>query len=133
MVQSPIVLRKELHRNPELSGEEFQTAARIETHLEYHGARVISGIGGHGVAGVWEYGAGGETVAIRCELDALPIEEPNTFAHRSAVRGVSHKCGHDGHMAIVAGLLPQLKERKIKQGRVVLLFQPAGIDSKSFA
>ncbi|HEY9487355.1 MAG TPA: hypothetical protein VIQ51_03445, partial [Chryseosolibacter sp.] len=52
MVQSPIVLRKELHRNPELSGEEFQTASTIKTYLEHHGARVISGIGGHGVAGV---------------------------------------------------------------------------------
>ena len=67
----------------------------------------------------------GPTVAIRCELDALPITEHNQFAHQSTVSGVSHKCGHDGHMTIVAGLSPWLKEQDFTRGKVILLFQPA--------
>lgn len=62
---------------------------------------------------------------VRCELDALPIGEPNNFAYRSRNAGYSHKCGHDGHMAIVAGLAPWLQEQTFAEGRVILLFQPA--------
>ena len=62
---------------------------------------------------------------IRCELDALPIEEKNTFGHRSIHKGISHKCGHDGHMAIVSGLVFWIKEQAFERGKIVLLFQPA--------
>ena len=64
-------------------------------------------------------------VAIRCELDALPILEQNQFDHRSINHGVSHKCGHDGHMAIVAGLIFWIKKQTFKSGKIILLFQPA--------
>lgn len=64
-------------------------------------------------------------MVIRCELDALPIEETNVFEHRSQTPGVSHKCGHDGHMAILAGVALWLKNKTFEKGKVVLLFQPA--------
>ena len=73
---------------------------------------MIEQLGGTGVAAIYEYGEQGPTVMIRCELDALPIAEPNTFDYKSTSEGVSHKCGHDGHMAMVAGLLFWLKNSK---------------------
>ncbi|MBC8219131.1 MAG: amidohydrolase [Proteobacteria bacterium] len=119
-------LRKELHRHPELSGQEVGTAARIKKFIEeHHHAKIIENIGGNGLAIVHEFSNNGPTIVIRCELDALPIEESNSFEHRSLNNGISHKCGHDGHMAIVAGLVLWLKEQDFKKGKVVLLFQPA--------
>ncbi len=119
-------LRKELHKYPELSGQEKETAARIKQFIEgIHDARIIEHIAGNGIAVVHEFSSSGPNIFIRCELDALPIEEANTFEHRSLNKGISHKCGHDGHMAIVAGLVFWLKEQDFKHGRVVLLFQPA--------
>lgn len=119
-------LRKELHQTPELSGGEVFTAQRIQKFIAlHHPTDVISGLGGHGVAAVYSYSETGPTIVIRCELDALPIQEVNDFPHRSTRAGVSHKCGHDGHMAIVAGLIFWLKQQALEKGRVVLLFQPA--------
>ncbi|UWX56543.1 amidohydrolase [Maribacter litopenaei] len=74
---------------------------------------------------VYEFPSDGPTIAFRCELDALPINEENQFEHRSKNHGVSHKCGHDGHMTIVAGLAPWIQEQNFKKGKIVLLFQPA--------
>jgi amidohydrolase len=120
-------LRRELHQHPELSGQEAATAQRIRTFIQaHHPTAFLDRLGGHGLAAVYTYPAPGPTVVIRCELDALPIAETNTFAHRSASPGVSHKCGHDGHMAIVAGLVGWLRDHApALTGRVVLLFQPA--------
>ena len=119
-------LRKELHKHPELSGAEFNTAERIQRFVQkHHPTKIITNIGGEGLAAVYEFSKTGLTIAIRCELDALPIHEENQFGHQSTVRGVSHKCGHDGHMAIVAGLIFWLKEKNFKHGKIVLLFQPA--------
>lgn len=67
----------------------------------------------------------GPTVLVRCELDALPIIEANTFKHRPQLHGVSHKCGHDGHMAILCDLAVALTQNPLVCGKVVLLFQPA--------
>jgi amidohydrolase len=126
MNETLIWLRKELHKKPELSGKEHTTANRIvEFVKDYHPTNIIEQIGGHGVAVIYEFGTNGKTIAIRCELDALPIVEENTFSHQSKNKGVSHKCGHDGHMAIVAGLSMWLAESQFKKGNVVLLFQPA--------
>jgi len=120
------LLRKELHRYPELSGRETETARRIKKFIEkYHDAKIIENIGGNGLAVIHAYSNSGPTIVIRCELDALPIEETNNFEHRSINKGISHKCGHDGHMAIVAGLVFWLKEQDFKNGKVILLFQPA--------
>ncbi|MBI1288342.1 MAG: amidohydrolase [Flavobacteriales bacterium] len=121
-----IKLRKLLHRYPELSGQETETAKRISGFLSsYKPTKLIDGIGGNGVAAVYSYFGSGPTVLIRCELDALPIEEINTFEHRSEDEHVSHKCGHDGHMSILAGLAVHFSKNRPKVGKVVLLFQPA--------
>tara|TARA_R110002051_G_scaffold297564_1_gene363919 strand:+ start:8707 stop:9840 length:1134 start_codon:yes stop_codon:yes gene_type:complete len=126
MNETLVQLRKQLHQNPELSSKEHATAKRIvEFVKEFKPTKIIDSIGGAGVAVVYEFGNIGPTVVIRCELDALPIIEENTFLHKSNNDGVSHKCGHDGHMAIVAGLAEWLSVAEFKKGKVVLLFQPA--------
>jgi len=124
-----ILLRKELHRNPEISDKESKTAKRIVAFLEKKlPDEIITEIGGAGIAAVYKSKKAGKTVLFRCELDALPIEEINTFEHRSLVKGVSHKCGHDGHMAILCGLADELHHNKPETGTVILLFQPAEED-----
>lgn len=121
-----IELRKELHRYPELSGVEVETAKRIRQFVEaHHPTKIIENIGGNGLAVIYEFPKAGTTITIRCELDALPIQEINHFYHQSTAAGISHKCGHDSHMAIVAGLVFWLKEQAFQSGKIVLLFQPA--------
>lgn len=121
-----IQLRKQLHQAPELSGQEKSTAERISHFIQqYHPTKIISHLGGFGLAAIYNFGEGGPVIGIRCELDALPITEANTFPHRSKQPGVSHKCGHDGHMAIVAGLIFWLKVQEFQRGKVVLIFQAA--------
>lgn len=119
-------LRHELHRHPELSGEEAGTARRVQAQLAAHPPdEIVGGLGGHGLAAVYRGAAAGPTVMFRCELDALPIAETGTPPHRSTVAGTGHLCGHDGHMAILAGLARRLSRQRPRHGRVVLLFQPA--------
>jgi len=126
MLEKIKAFRKELHQHPELSGEEIETAQRVKKFLaKYPPAKVIEGIGGHGLAAIYSFGGDGPVIMIRCELDALPIEESNLFKHGSTVTGVSHKCGHDGHMAMVAGLIFWIKEQTFGHGKIILLFQPA--------
>ena len=101
-MQELIQFRKELHASPELSGQEEDTARRVLKFLQqFHPTKIIQGIGGHGLVAIYEFSADAPAVLIRCELDALPIAEKNDFPHRSNTPGVSHKCGHDGHMAIL--------------------------------
>lgn len=119
-------LRKELHQYPELSGYEIETSKRIIQFLKLNNpTKIIDSIGGSGLAAIYDFGESGKTITIRCELDALPIQEINQFSHRSSTNGVSHKCGHDGHMAILSGVSSWLKNQKFQKGKVVLLFQPA--------
>jgi len=119
-------LRKELHQYPELSGREFETAKRIQKFIELHyPTKIIENIGGTGLAAIYDFLEKGPVIAIRCELDALPIKEKNEVEYRSITEGVSHKCGHDGHMAIVAGLIFWIKKQNLKSGKIILLFQPA--------
>ncbi len=126
MVSEIIQLRKQLHQHPEISGQEFQTAQRIQDFISTHfPGEFITTIGGPSFAVIYEFGSQGKTVAIRCELDALPIVEENNFDYNSIHHGVSHKCGHDGHMAIVTGLIFWLKTQTFTTGRVVLIFQSA--------
>ncbi len=131
MNQAALSLRKQLHQHPELSNAEYSTAATI---VERFGSLSpdgqVSDLGGTGVA--FTFAASdqalanqGPTTVFRCELDALPIQEVNTFEHRSVHDGVSHKCGHDGHMAIIYSVAQYLSENRPSTGRVVLLFQPA--------
>jgi amidohydrolase len=120
-----IKLRKTLHAHPELSGHEEQTSRRIRDFLTGNEPdSIIEGLGGHGLAAVYDSGQAGPSVLLRADLDALPIDEVNGFAHRSRHQGVSHKCGHDGHMAILAGMSSLLKKNRPSAGRVILLFQP---------
>ncbi|WP_102224576.1 amidohydrolase [Acidimangrovimonas sediminis] len=119
-------LRRDLHRQPELSGEETGTARAIVAALApCPPDRVIDGLGGHGVAAIFDGTAPGPTVLIRSELDALPIEEISALPYRSQVPGKGHLCGHDGHSTILVGLARLLSRQRPARGRAVLLFQPA--------
>lgn len=121
-----VALRRELHRFPEISGEEAQTALRVVRFVEeLKPDKLVTGLGGHGVAAVFESGRPGPAVLFRCELDGLPIREISTAAWRSRFDGKGHLCGHDGHTAIVAGLATALSARRPARGRVIVLFQPA--------
>ena len=126
IIREQIVLRKRLHRNPELSGGENNTASIIHDFIKkFQPDEVLTEIGGSGLAVIYSGNQPGPVLMFRCELDALPIAEINTFEHASVVENVSHKCGHDGHMAIVAGLAPLLFTKRPSKGKVILLFQPA--------
>lgn len=119
-------LRKELHKNPELSSFEFETSNRIRKFVEKHNpSSIIENVGETGLAVIYKYKKKGKSITIRCELDALPIQEDNQFSHQSKTEGVSHKCGHDGHMAIVSGLIFWIKNQSFESGKIILLFQPA--------
>ena len=119
-------LRRELHRRAELSSGEAATAEIVAGWLErLRPDALVRGLGGHGLAAAFDGAEAGETVLLRCELDALPVAETAAAAHRSLDPAVSHACGHDGHMAILAGVGAALSARRPTTGRVVLLFQPA--------
>lgn len=121
-------LRHELHQHPELSSDEQATAKRIARELSAAGAsEVMTDVGGTGVIGLFESGEPGPALVLRCELDALPVSEPADMGidYRSQSRGVSHKCGHDGHMSVLCGVATALGVHAPKRGRVALLFQPA--------
>ena len=125
-METLIQFRKELHRYPEISGKEIKTAQRILAFLsEYKPDEVITHLGGEGTLAVYQGKTEGKTVLLRCELDALPITEINTFEHQSVYSGISHKCGHDGHMAILCGLARELTLQPLEKGTVLLLFQPS--------
>ncbi|MBD3284983.1 amidohydrolase [candidate division WOR-3 bacterium] len=119
--------RRNLHSRPELSREEAETAKTVAETLEkFNPTEVITGLGGHGVAGVFDTGKQGPAIMLRADLDALPIEEENDFEYISKNPGVAHSCGHDGHMSIMVGAAEQLsKILPNLKGRIVLLFQPA--------
>lgn len=121
-----IKLRHSLHQHPEVSNQEEETAQRITQFLKSTNPdELIRDIGGFGIAAVYNGKANGKSIMLRCELDALPIQEVNDIAYRSKNEGVSHKCGHDGHMAILCGIADLLNKNRPNSGRVILLFQPA--------
>lgn len=119
-------IRKLLHTKAELSGRELKTSRLIKQFLkECQPKMIISGIGGNGVAAVFDSGKAGPVVMLRADMDALPIQETNAFEHVSETKAVAHLCGHDGHSAILLGVAKGLEQYPIFQGKVVLLFQPA--------
>jgi amidohydrolase len=121
-----ITLRRYLHQNPELSRNEKNTHKKICDFLSrFNPDKIITNIGGYGLAAIYSGKASGPTLAFRADIDALPIHEDSSFAHASKVENVSHKCGHDGHTAILAGLGTVLHKNRPERGRVVLVFQPA--------
>lgn len=124
-----IQLRKFLHQNPEISGNESKTAQRILDFLsKYKPNQVIKNIGGQGILAIYKGKETGKSILFRCELDALAIQETNSFDYKSKFDGVSHKCGHDGHMAILCGLAKKIYLNPLKKGTVYLLFQPSEED-----
>ena len=121
-----IQLRRHLHANPEIANDEKNTAEVLIQHItRYNPDKIIEGIGGYGIAFIFKSEQPGPTILIRAELDALPIIEECELDHKSKNHGISHKCGHDGHMTILAGLAAIISEEKLKKGRVIILFQPA--------
>jgi amidohydrolase len=86
---------------------------------------LVDHLGGNGLAVVFEGRGEGPSVLFRCDMDALPIRETNQFEYRSTVEGVAHKCGHDGHMAIMLGVAEAISNDPPARGRIILLFQPS--------
>jgi amidohydrolase len=121
-----VSLRRHLHQFPEVSGEEHATSETVQEKLDEHGIPFTAGYARTGVLGVVEGGRPGKTVALRADIDALPIQEENDHSFVSKVDGVMHACGHDAHTAMLVGagwLLGEVREEL--PGRVLLLFQPA--------
>ncbi|WP_336773764.1 M20 peptidase aminoacylase family protein [Paenibacillus sp. MMO-58] len=117
-------IRRELHRNPELSHEEFETTFRIKSWLEAGGIRIADYPLKTGV--IAEIGTGTPIIALRADIDALPIQEETGLPFASAVPGKMHACGHDFHTAALIGAAYLLKEREQElKGTVRLIFQPA--------
>lgn len=116
--------RKELHQYPEVSQKENETQKRILNFLKKNDIDGIE-VGGTGVMVVFDSGNSGKTIMLRSDHDALPIQEINDFAHKSKNEGVSHKCGHDGHTAIMCGVAKYFHQNPIKNGKLILVFQPA--------
>jgi amidohydrolase len=119
---------------PEVSRQEAETAIEVQAYLSNSEPDdIVTGLGGHGVAVIYDSGLPGPTILFRAELDALPIAEIGDLAHRSQVPGKGHMCGHDGHMAVLASLGRQFGRERPKRGRVILMFQPAEEDGSGAA
>jgi len=126
--------RREIHQNPELSNREFKTAEKIAAHLNALGIEVQTGVAHTGVVGVLNGNQSGKVVALRADIDALPVTERNDLEFKSSVTseflgeqvGVMHACGHDTHTAILMGVAEVLSKNKDKiKGSVKFIFQPA--------
>lgn len=118
-------IRKTLHTNPELSEKEYLTQQIIIDFLNEKSNFHLQKIADTGVLATFESENSGPTVLIRGDIDALPILETNTFEHISNTKGISHKCGHDGHTTILLGLAQLITEKPLTKGKLLLLFQPA--------
>jgi carboxypeptidase Ss1 len=121
-----IKTRRTIHQKPELSYHEEETARLVAEKLESFGIRVKRGVGGTGVLGILEGGKKGKVVALRADMDALPVEEMADVEFKSKVKGVMHACGHDAHVAMLLGAAKILANHKNElHGTVKFLFQPA--------
>src|SRR5207342_3480500 len=129
-----VAWRRDFHQNPELSNQEQRTAAKVAEHLRALGLKPQTGIAHHGVVAIIEGGKPGPKVALRADMDALPVTEQTglPFASKATATfngqstGVMHACGHDGHTSILLGVADALVAmRKDLPGQVMLIFQPA--------
>ena len=124
-----VALRRDLHRHPELAFQEHRTAELVADRVGELGFAVRTGVGRTGVVADLETGSPGPTVALRADMDALPIQEEGEHDYRSTVPGVMHACGHDAHTAGLVGAAHLLADARddgdLPAGRVRLLFQPA--------
>ena len=120
-----IAWRREIHQNPELGLDTVKTEALVAGALRDMGIEVRTGVGEHGVVGLLRGEEGGKTIALRADMDALPIEEQSDKPYASKVKGVMHACGHDGHVAMLLGAAKILSDmRKDLAGNVKFIFQP---------
>jgi hippurate hydrolase len=117
--------RHQLHRSPELSFKEAVTSELVAARLEGWGWSVTRNVGGYGVVGSLKVNDGRRSVAVRADMDALPIAEESGKAWSSTVPGVMHACGHDGHTTMLLGAAQQLAKTRNFAGTVHLVFQPA--------
>ncbi|HKO67009.1 MAG TPA: M20 aminoacylase family protein [Burkholderiaceae bacterium] len=118
-------IRRDIHAHPELRFEETRTSDLVAQKLSDWGLEVTRGLGGTGVVGTMKHGKSKRAVGLRADMDALPIQETNDFAHRSTHAGKMHACGHDGHMAMLLAAAKYLAEAKSLDGTVHFIFQPA--------
>ena len=134
-IESKIIeWRRYFHENPELSNREFKTAEKIATHLKFLGLEVQTKVGKTGVVAILRGNNSGKVVALRADIDALPVSERSDLPFKSKVEteflgtktGVMHACGHDAHTAILMGVAEILSKHKDKiNGTVKFIFQPA--------
>ena len=117
--------RHRLHQHPELSFEEVATSGVVAARLAEWGFDVTRNVGGHGVVGTLKVGPGSRSVAVRADMDALPITEATGKPYASQAPGAMHACGHDGHTTMLLGAAQQLARTKQFSGTVHLVFQPA--------
>jgi len=118
-------LRRDIHAHPELSFQELRTADLVAQKLGEWGIEVHRGLGGTGVVGVLKSGSSDRAIGLRADMDALPLQESNTFAHASRHAGKMHACGHDGHTAMLLAAAHHLARNRHFDGTVYLIFQPA--------
>ncbi len=132
--QKVIEWRRDFHQNPELSNREFKTAKKIAKHLKSLGIKTEENVAKTGVVGILKGNKPGKVIALRADIDALPVVERNDLAFKSTVKstysgkdvGVMHACGHDTHIAILMGVAEVLAKNKDKiKGTVKFIFQPA--------
>ena len=125
---SLVAIRRELHMYPELAFEEHRTAKLVAEELSRLGFGVTAGIAGTGIVGTMVRGTSRRVIALRADMDALPIQETTGLPYTSRKPGKMHACGHDGHTAMLLGLAHQLSETQNFDGTVHLIFQPAEED-----
>ena len=117
--------RHDFHKFPEVSNREFKTSEKIAQHLESLGIKVTRNVGVNGVVGILEGKSTGKVVALRADMDALPINEVNYLPFMSVNKGLMHACGHDSHMSILMATAEILSNNKNFDGTVKFIFQGA--------
>jgi len=129
LVPGMVAMRRDLHEHPELAFEEVRTSGIVAQRLQAMGLEVQTGIAKTGVVGLLRGGAsktGAKTIAIRADMDALPVHELNEIEYRSTIDGKMHACGHDGHTSILLAVADILHKRRSElSGNVKFVFQPA--------
>jgi hippurate hydrolase len=118
-------IRRDLHAHPELCYEEQRTADLVAARLAEWGIPVVRGLGVTGVVGIIKNGSSPRAIGLRADMDALPMQELNSFGHASRHAGKMHACGHDGHTAMLLGAAHYLSRHRNFDGTVYLIFQPA--------
>jgi hippurate hydrolase len=118
-------IRRDIHAHPELCYEEQRTADVVASRLAEWGIPVVRGLGVTGVVGIIKNGTSERAIGLRADMDALPMQELNTFEHASRHAGKMHACGHDGHTAMLLGAGHYLSQNRNFDGTVYLIFQPA--------